>query len=553
MHRFTKTVSVICLLFAASVMAGTSETTFTYQGELKENGGPANGSYDMSFSLWDEDAGGNQVGVTVDQQDVQVSQGRFTVQLDMGANAFNNGQRWLQITVGGFTLVPRQPITRSPYSIQTRGIFVDENHNVGIGTSNPQRPLDIESEEAIMRLSTTDGSPNTVSKLQFKSVNAPGIFTPLGVIEFVSQDDESFAVIQGTKAGDSSAQIAINLGPEYLFPEMRILSTGVEFGQDARIGIDQGMDTYFQANGGQVGIGTTDPLSDFHVHEPGSSTGDVMIGSPAGSPGMTGVANNGHRRDIRFSDSGLGLFTSPSGSMPSSLNGLFVHESGSVGIGTTNPTARLSVIGSDSNPVLRAEMNGTGPGLRLADNAEFLDISDNSINTEGNGLFGDPLFLNNDTTNAVIVGNGGGNCGIGGASAGFPLVKLHVDGGSDASPANPTGGYVLVGDANDLNIVMDNNEIMARNNGTTSSLFLNNNGGDIVCGGPLHVDYQIVESQSDSAACPSGTKVIGGGCRIDGDAEVRQSYPSNDRWICEQGDQSGFITLTSYAICAEIR
>ena len=52
---------------------------------------------------------------------VVVSNGLFTVTLDFGTGVFNGDARWLDIAVktnsaGGFTtLMPRQPLTPSPY------------------------------------------------------------------------------------------------------------------------------------------------------------------------------------------------------------------------------------------------------------------------------------------------------------------------------------------------------------------------------------------------------------------------------------------------------
>ena len=55
------------------------------------------------------------------------------------AEVFNGEARWLEISVacpcGGapVKLSPRQPVTPVPYSLQTRGLFVDDAGHVGIG------------------------------------------------------------------------------------------------------------------------------------------------------------------------------------------------------------------------------------------------------------------------------------------------------------------------------------------------------------------------------------------------------------------------------------
>jgi hypothetical protein len=56
------------LLIALTSLAGTSglraqsQTAFTYQGQLTDNGSPANGLYDFTFQLFDGATNGNGVG-----------------------------------------------------------------------------------------------------------------------------------------------------------------------------------------------------------------------------------------------------------------------------------------------------------------------------------------------------------------------------------------------------------------------------------------------------------------------------------------------------------
>ncbi|MGB7202255.1 MAG: hypothetical protein WBD16_08290 [Pyrinomonadaceae bacterium] len=115
---------LIVVLFAAGVSAQTS--SFTYQGKLADSGVAANGTYDITFKLYDTLANGVQIGTDIVRDNVIVSDGGFTVDLDFGAAAFaNGGSRFLQIevrpgtSVGTFTtLVPRQPLTSSPYAVK---------------------------------------------------------------------------------------------------------------------------------------------------------------------------------------------------------------------------------------------------------------------------------------------------------------------------------------------------------------------------------------------------------------------------------------------------
>src|SRR5215471_12278093 len=104
-------------------------TAFTYQGRLTDNGAPANGSYDLTFALFTTNVGPVQIGPTITNAAVALSEGLFTVALDFGAGSFPGAERWLEIGVrtngmGGFiTLVPRQKLTPSPYAI-TAGTLV---------------------------------------------------------------------------------------------------------------------------------------------------------------------------------------------------------------------------------------------------------------------------------------------------------------------------------------------------------------------------------------------------------------------------------------------
>ncbi|GBC96983.1 hypothetical protein HRbin16_02798 [bacterium HR16] len=118
--RATRTVGMLLLLLCCmgSILA---QQPFTYQGMLKTSGIPANGNYDLQFSLWTANSGGSQVGSTVTRIGVSVSNGLFTTELDFGS-VWDGSERYLQIAVrpsgsGSYTtLSPRVKVNRVPYS-----------------------------------------------------------------------------------------------------------------------------------------------------------------------------------------------------------------------------------------------------------------------------------------------------------------------------------------------------------------------------------------------------------------------------------------------------
>ena len=105
-------------------LAAPVGTSFTYQGQLMEDGEPADGVYDFQFMLYDEETAGSAVGSPVEVEDVVVTGGVFSTELDFGASAFAGEARWLEIGVrpGGSagaytTLDPRQKVTSTPYAL----------------------------------------------------------------------------------------------------------------------------------------------------------------------------------------------------------------------------------------------------------------------------------------------------------------------------------------------------------------------------------------------------------------------------------------------------
>jgi hypothetical protein len=98
-------------------------TAFAYQGRLNTGSGPANGSYNLTFALFNVSSGGSASAGPLTNSATTVSNGLFTVTLNFGNGVFNGTAYWLEIGVAtngstSFqTLSPRQPLTPTPYAI----------------------------------------------------------------------------------------------------------------------------------------------------------------------------------------------------------------------------------------------------------------------------------------------------------------------------------------------------------------------------------------------------------------------------------------------------
>lgn len=97
---------------------------FTFQGELKNTGVIAAGPVDLRFRLFDSVAAGSQIGGQLTRSSVGLLDGRFTVgDLDFGAGAFAGEERFLEVDVavagsGAFTtLSPRFKLNAAPHAV----------------------------------------------------------------------------------------------------------------------------------------------------------------------------------------------------------------------------------------------------------------------------------------------------------------------------------------------------------------------------------------------------------------------------------------------------
>ena len=124
-------------LFAAGALTTSAqlETAFTYQGRLTDPHGDLDGLYDFIFALYDD--AGEQMGDSLTNLAVAVTDGHFVQMLDFGPNSFRRylvgahqfvgPGEWLEISVRTNraktyqTLAPRQRLTPTPYASTVTG------------------------------------------------------------------------------------------------------------------------------------------------------------------------------------------------------------------------------------------------------------------------------------------------------------------------------------------------------------------------------------------------------------------------------------------------
>jgi hypothetical protein len=166
----------------------------------------------------------------------------------------------------------------------------------------------------------------------------------------------------------------------------------------------------------------------------------------------------------------------------SRANALTILKNGNVGIGTVLPGQKFEVYQASGNLVGVIESANGDADLHI----KGAGASNPGVAFYDNGAYGGSIGYSN-TNDYLFIYEGGnfvfknGDFGVGTTT---PAVKLQVDGGSDASLSDGSG-FIVIGSESATNIVMDTNEIIARNNGATSNLHFQTNGGDVYVGGAL--------------------------------------------------------------------
>ena len=126
--RFDFKLPWVVLAAAAWVlqaMPGAAQSTATpISGRLSDTNGAANGSYDLTFTLFHTNQRGTAMAGPVTNSAIVVSNGVFETSVDFGAGAFNGTNSWIELgvrptgsNVDFAALSPRQAVTPVPVAL----------------------------------------------------------------------------------------------------------------------------------------------------------------------------------------------------------------------------------------------------------------------------------------------------------------------------------------------------------------------------------------------------------------------------------------------------
>jgi len=414
------TLLVVVLCFGPVGLAGPLGTAFTYQGRLIDANNAADGLYDFQFKLFDANSAGNKLGADVNKPEVDVIDGYFTVELDFGS-VFDGNERWLHIGVrpgvqndpNTYTvLTPRQKLTPTPYAIyakngggaggspwQVNGTSIYYNNgNVGIGTTSPGTKLDVAgiiNAQDYYYINNKVLAYNADNAIYYgwDALIAYQIFATSG-FERVLIDNAGNVGIGTTSPTaklEVAGQVKITGGSPAAGKVLTSDSGGLGTWQTPAGTPDgdwviSGTDMYSGVSG-NVGIGTTSPGAKLDVQTTSGGYGvrlgfgnvlkDWLLANSFYSGwGQSTYALNLGPLDASGQD--LFLLSKNSGTM----TGMVIKASGNVGIGITNPAAKLSVNG-DINAASVYKIGGS-PVLSVAGTANtFLGVSAGLSNTTG--------------------------------------------------------------------------------------------------------------------------------------------------------------------------
>jgi len=134
-------------------------STIGYQGQLTDGSGNIlDGQYSMIFRIYDAQAGGSEVWNSGPAQTVTVSEGLFNVELDLDSSILNGQALWLEMTIDGEVLSPRQALLAAPYALYTENAQSASNAQ---NATTAQSAVSAQSAKTLVAGAKVQGNPAT--------------------------------------------------------------------------------------------------------------------------------------------------------------------------------------------------------------------------------------------------------------------------------------------------------------------------------------------------------------------------------------------------------
>jgi hypothetical protein len=448
------------------VAGGLNGTAITYQGHLRQAGEPFTGTLaTLRFQLFDG-AGPGSLPVTgsIELVDVAVLDGLVTVDLDFGLLAFNGADRWLEITVDGITLAPRQRVAPAPYAL-----FALSGNEGPVGDTGPTGPTGPAGPQGAPGAQGPQGLPGAQGPAG--PVGATGPTGPAGPQGVAGPQgpagSNALWSVNGTAmhytGGNVSVGTTLQQGRVTIYPAAG--DGGTQVGLYVR-----NTDGSNQTTAGQF---ISDSTNGIALSASAAATSGANRAISASTASTTGTALYG----IATATSGVNYGVFGKSNSGSGWAGYFEGRSHFT---STTLIGRTNTIGSEIFGIRHPATVGYGGMYMETAGGSGLPFYGYAANgsalgwTYMDGATGN-WHLHNGGLRMTVQPNG--HVGIGTSA---PATRLQVDGGSDASLTG--GGFILAGPTNGLNVVIDNNEIMARSNGQIAALSLNHNGGEVRIG-----------------------------------------------------------------------
>ncbi len=417
-HRVLVLVAAASTAFTEPAAAqGPLTTAFTYQGELRQGGSPADGLFDMRFRLYDALASGTPQGGVVCVDNVAVNGGTFTVMLDFGSQ-YNGQRRFVEIEVradsgedcgvgsGYILLAPRQELTAVPHALYA------------LGTSAAANASQLNGQAASFYTNASNLSSGTLSAARLPMpLSIAG--SPLG-----GGTQEVFSVQNNA---------AFGVGIKSTAPTIGLMSTST-----ATTGFTHGGQFFSASSDGTALLAhaTSTTGANIGISAKTSSTDGVAIAAEGGSIAIIGNAASPQGVGVyglapmhalfgqAYNPGGRGIETmAPADGYAGYFNGRG-YFSDKVGMGTTSPVSGLHVVRNWDGEEGALRIEGDRPSMRLTGGAAAGSQSWlMHVGSDGPGNLGFHLRTGPTAWAPIMTLTPDGNIGIG---TNGPGRALHV-------------------------------------------------------------------------------------------------------------------------------